>query len=108
MFETYSALEASHQALAARDPEIRQALRAIARDELRHAAFSHALHAWLCTKLDARTCDELDAARAEAASRLRASLLATPDLPVLSSVAGLPSRSTALALHAELAGALWA
>jgi len=43
--ETYAAFEAVHQAATARDPEVRAALRLIARDELRHAAFSHALHA---------------------------------------------------------------
>jgi hypothetical protein len=107
VFETYAALEASHQALAARDPVVRRTLRSVAADELRHAAFSHALHAWLCTKLDARTRDELDLARRQAASRLRASLLAGQDAPSLIAIAGLPARSSALALHAELAKTLW-
>jgi len=107
VLETYAALEASHQAARASDPEIRSALRGIARDELRHAAFSHALHAWSCAQLGERTRVELNAARAEAASELRAGLLAAPEPSAWSAVAGLPGRQTALALHRELARSLW-
>jgi hypothetical protein len=49
--ETFGALVARHQATFAPDPEIRRAMRLIARDEARHAAVARAVHDWLVPQL---------------------------------------------------------
>jgi hypothetical protein len=51
--ETYSALECAWQGYVATDAVVRATMRRIARDELRHLAFSWAVHAWAIGRLDA-------------------------------------------------------
>jgi hypothetical protein len=45
--ETYGASLAHHQALCARDPQVRAVMTAIAEDETRHAALSWQVAHWL-------------------------------------------------------------
>ncbi|HEY0094498.1 MAG TPA: ferritin-like domain-containing protein, partial [Archangium sp.] len=49
--ETYGALCVGWQARTAGDPELRGALRSIARDELRHSELAWAVDAWACDRL---------------------------------------------------------
>jgi len=51
--EAFGALIAAHQAEQADDPRLRELLRTIADDELRHAQLAWDLHAWLWPRLTA-------------------------------------------------------
>jgi hypothetical protein len=68
--ETFGALVAWHQALAARDPVVREAMREIAEDETRHAELAWAIAAWLHPQLSAAEREQLAAARALAFAQL--------------------------------------
>jgi len=103
--ETYGALVAHHQALAAHDPEVRAALTVIAEDESRHAELSWRIARWLEPTLGEGEQAALHAARAAAL----AELVATRD-PGLSAselrTLGMPSAEVALALLRQLGAAL--
>lgn len=104
--ETYAALVATRQALAAADPEIRAAMAGIARDETRHAASSFAIDAWAATQLEPAARRRVRDARDEAYARLLAE--ASPALPpACRARAGLPDQEEAVqmvtALRAQLA-----
>jgi hypothetical protein len=64
--ETYGALVATHQALAAEDAQIRETLGRIAMDETRHAALSWDLAAWFDTQLEAEERKRVSEARRSA------------------------------------------
>jgi hypothetical protein len=49
--ETFGALQATLQGQRAQDPEVRAAMRAIARDETRHAALAWSVARWITPKL---------------------------------------------------------
>lgn len=68
--ETFGALLAWHQALAARDPAVRDAMREIAEDETRHAELAWAIAAWLQPQLDAAEREQLALARSVGFARL--------------------------------------
>jgi hypothetical protein len=104
--ETYAALEASHQAVQARDGTIARAMGAIAADETRHAALSWQIHAWVMPRLPARAQRRVSAAQRTAAERLgdRVERCAHP---LLRAAAGLPDAQAARTLHASLARDLW-
>jgi hypothetical protein len=87
--ETYAALVASRQAVAATDPELRAAMAGIARDETRHAALAFAVDAWSSTQLGAAARRRVREARDEAGARLLAEASA-PLPPALRARAGLP------------------
>jgi len=68
--ETFGALVAWHQALAARDPVVREAMCEIAEDETRHAELAWAIAAWLHPQLSATEREQLAQARALAFAQL--------------------------------------
>ena len=103
--ETYGAVLASYQARAARDPELRGAMSAIARDEAKHAALSWRLHRWLWPRLSS---DERRAALAAAAGA-RGELVdraGEPDAE-LREIAGLPDADAGRAMLAALGEVVW-
>jgi hypothetical protein len=91
--ETYGALLASWQAIHARDPELRAAMRSIAPDERRHAALAAAVDEWISPRLSPRTRRSI----ARAMARARASLHG--DAPVET---GLPTRAQSRVLIGRL------
>ncbi len=103
--ETYGAVLASYQARAARDPELRGAMGAIARDEAKHAALSWRIHGWLWPQLSS---DERRAALAAAAGA-RGELADGAGEPVaeLREVAGLPDAAAGRAMLAALDEVVW-
>ena len=68
--ETYGALVAEVQARRARDAEVRDVMRSIAPDELRHAALGWAVDAWATSRLSEEANARVRAARDEAARDL--------------------------------------
>jgi hypothetical protein len=105
--ETWAALIARHQADTAELPQIREAMRGLATDETEHAELAWAIDAWLHTKLSPVECTAIAATRAAACEVLHTRLTAAIDHPA-KQVAGIPRRSTALALYEGLRRSLWA
>ncbi len=70
MGETYGALQAMWRGAHETDPELAAAMRAIAPDELRHAALGWTIAAWMDTKLDDLARARVRRARSEAARAL--------------------------------------
>ncbi|RKG76085.1 ferritin-like domain-containing protein [Corallococcus exercitus] len=105
--ETYGALVAHHQALHAKDPEIRESMARIAEDETRHAGLSWDIDAWATPHLSTERRASLQEARRQAIAVLRAEV-AVPLDPELTADAGLPSPEVAAALLDSLEQALWA
>lgn len=70
VFETFGALVGMHQAARAEDHRVREAMRFIARDEVRHGELAWKIDAWLRTKLTKEEQRDVDVARAEAVARL--------------------------------------
>ncbi|TSC25941.1 ferritin-like domain-containing protein [Corallococcus sp. Z5C101001] len=105
--ETYGALLAHHQALHARDPEIREAMLRIAQDETRHAGLSWDIDAWARSKLSLEERSIRREARRRAVEALRAEV-AVPLDPRLTADAGLPSPEVAETLLDVLEQELWA
>jgi hypothetical protein len=105
--ETYAALEATHQAAVASDPQVRAVHARIAADETRHAAFSFALQRWLVPQLGASDQERVSAARERAVVALGRTLERTRVPRSLQQAGGLPAPETALALHATLARSVW-
>ena len=68
--ETYGAAFATWAAEHSEDEDVRAASRAIASDELRHAALGWAVHAWVSEKLDREARDRVRTARDEAVRAL--------------------------------------
>ena len=106
--EAYAALEATHQSVAARDPQVRRIHAAVAADETRHAAFSFALDAWLSSRLTPAERAQVREERRGAVERLGESLAALSVPDEVAAQAGVPRSSTALALHEQLARRVWA
>jgi hypothetical protein len=88
--ETYGALVCAFAGHRAEDAELRAAMRIIAEDEGRHAAFSWDLHEWALAKLERHEADvvreELRSARAELAETVKNAVdapkgLGWPDRP---------------------------
>ncbi|WP_233582414.1 ferritin-like domain-containing protein [Corallococcus sp. CA053C] len=105
--ETYGALLAHHQALHARDPEIRKAMSRIAEDETRHAGLSWDIAGWAAPRLSVEDQAALHKARRQAVAVLRAEV-AVPLDAELTADAGLPSAEVGLAMLDSLEQALWA
>ncbi len=105
--ETFGALVAKHQALAASDDRISRTMIGIAHDETRHAELSWQVHAFLMPKLTEAEHAQVAQAQREAIAQLKREL----EQPVASELvtrAGVPQPSTALALCAQLEKTLWA
>ena len=75
--ETFGAALALLQARTARDPALRQTMRRIARDELRHAALSWRLQEWFLSRLPAER-DRLAGVRRRALQELDEELARAP------------------------------
>src|ERR1019366_7023529 len=68
--ETYGALVGMWQARFAGDPRVRRVMRAVARDEGRHAALSWEIARWAELRLIPQARKRLEAAKAEAIAQL--------------------------------------
>lgn len=103
--ETYGAVVAGYQGRTAGDATVRRAMRAIARDEARHAALSWRIHAWVSPQLSPDERREL----ANAAATVRSELAggAEPDVE-LTGVLGVPDARVASVLLAQLDATVWA
>lgn len=99
--ETYGALIALHQAEHAADPELRDAFRAVAADEIAHAAFSWELAAWFEQALGVPERVALASAFREARRTLRPQAADATDLAL-----GLPTEARARDLFDRLFAAL--
>ena len=104
--ETYGALLAKYQAHQAADPEVRKAMRQIARDETRHAAIAWAIARWVEPRLDADARQRVHAARNKAVLDLMSELgYQAPE--TLQQTAGVPAAGAARGLARALASELW-
>jgi hypothetical protein len=101
--ETFSAAVTVLQAQTAHDPALRRTMRRIARDELRHAAFSWRLHDWFLSRLPATARRRLAAVRRRAVDGIDADLVSAPAAnPEL----GMPGPLALRALLREMRGHL--
>ena len=104
--ETYGAALAAFQARRAPDAGTRRAMRAIARDEARHAELAAAIAKWADARLDARGRARVRAARDRAAAELARGLSA-PAPRELTDTLGMPTPFEATAMARALASRLW-
>jgi hypothetical protein len=103
VLETIGAAVAAMQAEHARDAGVRRVMRAIARDELRHAALAWRIADWLDARLDAAARARVREARGAALERMRAAMAAEgAGDPVL----GFPAATASVALVDHLWDAL--
>jgi hypothetical protein len=100
--ETFGAALACFQALRARDPAARRAMRAIARDEARHAGLADAVARWAEARLSPRQRERLHTARSRAAHALARALRAPVPRELIDSL-GMPTSAQARAMARELA-----
>ncbi|QSQ22576.1 hypothetical protein JY651_46980 [Pyxidicoccus parkwayensis] len=101
--ETFGALLAGWQARTAEDPAVREALRSIAPDELRHAELSWSIDAWARSRLSPEARNRIEEARREAWRALEQDF-AEAVLPESECrQAGLPAPGVARQLVRELA-----
>ena len=99
--ETFGALVATWQARSAADTLVRATMKRIARDETRHSALALQVNGWLKGRLNPAARARVDEARRQALGDLVATCDSGP--PALRSSLGLPSRSLAHDLVAEIA-----
>lgn len=104
--ETLGAVIALHRAARAEDAEVARAMRAIARDELRHARLSWQLMEWLDTKLTARGRAAVRRAFAREVAALEGELVAPPS--DVAAIAGAPDERTLRHLFARVSADVWA
>ncbi len=104
--ETWAALEARYQSLAARDPVIRRTMGRVAADALRHAEFSWVVDAWARRRLGAQARESVETARAQAVADVLEALSIERDR-TLCVETGLPTSATARGLAQALTEALW-
>jgi hypothetical protein len=105
--ETYAAMLAHHQAMAATDPEVREAMSVIAEDETRHALLAWRVAAWADARLDDAARGRIAAARAAAVHELRRAIANEKLDASLTDVAGLPSAERAVTMLAMMEHDLW-
>ena len=104
--ETYGALLAMWQAEHAGDEDVRAAMRAIAPDELRHAALGWAIAAWADRGLDESARTRVAAARSRAVSALLHSTHIEPAAEVARAT-GAPSARDHARLAETMRRAVW-
>ena len=104
--ETYGALLATYQAERALDPEVRSAMREIARDETRHAAIAWSVARWVEPKLEPEARERIRQARRTAVLDLMREISYQAPEP-LQTLAGVPETTVALGLARTLAAELW-
>ncbi len=95
--ETYGALVATWQATHASDARVRRAMRAIARDETRHAALASSVAAFVATKLDDQARARVRRAEVRAVRDTRVAALVAPHRDLVRD-AGVPTSEQARAL----------
>jgi hypothetical protein len=105
--ETFGALVATHQASAARDREIQQAMMRIARDETEHAALARRLNQYLLPRLSPAERSALRAARAEAIGTLSRELARCESREAVANAAGEPSPAVLRELFNQARVRLW-
>ncbi|ATB30606.1 ferritin-like domain-containing protein [Melittangium boletus] len=105
--ETYGALVAHHQALHARDEDIRGVMSRIAEDETRHAELSWAIDRWAHERLSEPERASLRRARRQAVETLREELAQPRDADLVAQ-AGLPTPEVAASFLSALERELWA
>jgi len=104
--ETWGAACAIVQSQRASDPELREAMRLIARDELRHAVLSWDVAEWIAARLTNEERDCVDAERSSAIVQLQGELEHT--LPKdLARVLGFPTRDEARAIVSRMRVDVW-
>jgi hypothetical protein len=101
--ETYGALVATWQSMHAGDVGVRAVMRAIARDETRHAALAMSVAAFASNKLDARSRARVARARLHAIRGLREAVAQSPHRELVR-VAGVPTSAQAVALAGRFFG----
>jgi hypothetical protein len=104
--ETFGALVVAWQAEQAGDLAVRRAMKAVARDEARHAAFSWALARWADGRLSRAARARVRDARQATVAALRAEI-AEKVAPDLVASAGLPPPEVARAMLDELSRSLF-
>jgi hypothetical protein len=104
--ETYGAAMAAWQGEMAEDRATRCAMRAIARDEAKHADLAWSVAQWASGRLGAKARARVDRARSRAIATLRAELEAPVDRELVRCL-GVPDRAAALAMLARLERTLW-
>jgi hypothetical protein len=103
--ETYGALVASWQAMASSDPVVRDVMRKVARDEIRHAALGWEVANWAQKRLDPAARQRIaEARRLAMRSFAKEAGNELPDALVIQ--AGLPRPAHAQVMLAELDRAL--
>ena len=102
--ETFGAALAAWQASRARDHAVREAMRAIARDEARHADLGWRIDAWLTSSASAGDARAMREARAAAVSALLAS---ADEWGAGDAALGLPTAAEAARLLATLDETIW-
>jgi hypothetical protein len=100
--ETYAAVVATHQALAAKSARLRRSFAAIAGDEQRHAALAFRIHAWGLARVDEGARQALARTLADA----RREMLATPGPSGIGRAMGEPPRELAAAAFTEVTAML--
>jgi hypothetical protein len=104
--ETFGAMLAGTQALEARDPVVRAAMKRIARDETRHAALSWSLDAWIRGRLSPDARARVEEARQKAVDELRTET-ARARRDAVTDELGVPRTPRALAMLTEIERAIW-
>lgn len=105
--ETYGAIVAHHQAAFAADAVVREAMRAVAEDETRHAALSWTVAEWAASQLGNDERAALTRVQREAFDELLREV-AQPEAPLLRSETGLPAPDAARAMVLALRDAVLA
>lgn len=101
--ETFGALVTGWQARTAGDAAVRRALRAISRDELRHAELAWAVEAWAAERLTPLERERMHQLRRETLRALEQEVGSQPPPEHFVREAGVPSREQALSLLQGLA-----
>ena len=104
--ETFGALLATYQANQATDPQVRQVMQVIARDETRHAALAWRIAKWAESRMSTAAQHRVAAAQRACIQQLFDEL-SYADSVELQSTAGVPSRSQARELALALDQQLW-
>jgi hypothetical protein len=104
--ETFGALVACYQALAAGDSGMRAAMKIIAQDETRHAALAWSIEAWIEPRLNASERGRVASAGRDAVAEIAASTDPMP-APSLRRFAGLPGPTEVTQMVARMRAELW-
>ncbi len=104
--ETFGALVGMWQAKTAKDPLVAKTMKALASDEVRHAALSWDVAQWLRENLSVEACSRVESAKRAAVVALLDALRTSPSKELIEQ-AGLPPVHVALKLAQSLEHQLW-